>query len=328
MQPAAWRVEGMEEIRDVDDGPWIGRRGLNLVKRDGRSKCGKTIGVAPLVGRSVAGGYPSDYDPSKIRRDALPIKRSLLPFPEADHHFLRKRVLHDFPEEEAEQDKFMVGQVDLAPTEVVPDPVDGDDINSGHFRKIGGKDYTKDSVTLGLGRKKDEDGVPIRLKGCTALIVMSEKAVWFGHLWETLSYDVPNKVFKSTVIDFINNGGTENPEEQQSLKAHADDFKNQPGASAWILYPVGDEVEEDDGTKKFVYYKDKNTKLQQEVFKLTGIMAKMTEYTPSEETELALGRALYQYSPLARDADPDEPDLPVRGFRFIHERNNEGTHFF
>ncbi|KAL8890386.1 MAG: hypothetical protein Q9215_002483 [Flavoplaca cf. flavocitrina] len=280
---------GSSESRgDVDDGPWIGRRGLNLVKRDGRSKCGKTIGVAPLVGHSVAGGYPSDYGPSKIRRDSLPIKRSLLPFPEAGHRFLRKRVLPDFPEEEAKQDKFMVGQVELAATEVVPDPVDGDDINSGHFRKIGGKDYTKDSVTLGLGRKKDDE--------------------------------------KSLI--FINNGGTENPEEQQSLKAHADDFKNQPGASAWRLYPVGDEVEEDDGTMKFVYYKDKNTKLQQEVFKLTGIMAKMTEYTPSEETELALGRALYQYSPLARDADPDNPDLPVRGFRFIHERNNGGIHFF
>ncbi|KAL8876697.1 MAG: hypothetical protein Q9198_005153 [Flavoplaca austrocitrina] len=226
------------------------------------------------------------------------------------------RILPGFPEEEVKQDKFVVEQVDLAATEVIPDPVDGDDINSEHFRKIGGKDYTKDSVTLGLGRKKDDERVPIRLKGCTALIVISEKAVWFGHLWETLSYDVPNEVFKK------------NPEEQQSLKAHADDFKNQPGASAWRLYPVGDEVEEDDGTMKFVYYKDKNTKLQQEVFKLTGIMAKMTEYTPSEETELALGRALYQYSPLARDADPDNPDLPVRGFRFIHERNNGGIHFF
>ncbi|KAL8984143.1 MAG: hypothetical protein Q9205_001821 [Flavoplaca limonia] len=170
-------------------------------------------------------------------------------------------------------DKFVVEQVDLAATEVIPDPVDGDDINSEHFRKIGGKDYTKDSVTLGLGRKKDDERVPIRLKGCTALIVMSEK---------------------HTVIAFINNGGTENPEEQQSIKAHADDFKKQPGASAWILYPVGGEVEEDDGTMKFVYYKDKNSRLQQEDFKLTGIMAKMTEYTPSEETELALGRALYQ----------------------------------
>ena len=135
-------------------------------------------------------------------------------------------------------------------------------------------------------------------------------------------------MFQSTVIDFINNGGRENPEEQHSLKAHSEDFRNQNGASAWILYPVGDDVEEDDGTMKFVYYKDKNTRLQQEVFKLTGIMATMTEYKPSEETEKALGRALYQYSPIAREADPDEPDLPVRGFRFIHEYKDEGIHFF
>ncbi|KAI4278839.1 MAG: hypothetical protein LQ337_000736 [Flavoplaca oasis] len=314
--------------RDLDNGPWIGRRGLNFVKRSGRTKCGKTIGVAALIDNSVGGGYPSDYDPSKTRRDILPTKRNLVPFPVTAYNALAKRILPEFPPVKAAQDTFMREQVELAATDVVPDPVNDEDINSGQFRKIGGTDYTKDSVTLGLGRKKDERNRPQRLKGCTALIVMSEKAVWFGHLWETLSYDGPHEVFQSTVIDFINNGGTENPEEQQSLKAHSEDFKGQKGTSAWILYPVGDDVEEDDGTKKFVYYKDKNTRLQEEVFKLTGIMATMTEYTPSEETELALGRALYQYSPLARDADPDKPDQPVRGFRFIHEYKNEGIHFF
>lgn len=226
----------------------------------------------------------------------------------------------------------MIEQVESAATDVVPDPYQNgdtlDDINSGQFRKIGGTDYTKDPVTIGLGRKKDDEGNPIRLTGCTALIVMSEKAVWFGHLWETLAYDVPDEVFQNEVIDFINNGGTQNPDEQQSLAAHADDFKDQAGASAWILYPVADDVIEDDGSTKPVYYKDKNTKLQQEVFKLTGITATMTEYTPNDATDTALGRSLYQYDPNARAADPNDPNLPVRGFRFIHENNDEGIHFF
>lgn len=243
-------------------------------------------------------------------------------------------MLVEFPEDEGEQDSWMVTQVESAATDVVADGVQNgdevDDINSGQFFKIGGTDYTKDPVTIGLGRKKkkpdDEDN--IRLTGCTALIVMSEKAVWFGHLWETLSYDSTDEVFQQQVIDFINNGGTQNPNEQQSLKAHADDFKGVNGASAWILYPVGDDVYENDESTTFVYYKDKNTKLQQAVKDLTGITATMTEYTPSDDNNKALGRSLYQYDPQARAPDPDKPDQPTRGFRFIHEHNNEGTHFF
>lgn len=306
--------------------PWIGRRGLNLIKRDARPKCGKTIGVAPLAGNSVGGGYPSDY-PGKTRRDTLS-KRNLAPFPEAAAPALAKRVLPTFPTDQAAQDTFMVEQVELAAYDVVPDPYNGDDINSGQFRKIGGTDYTKDPVTLGLGRKKDDQGNPIRLTGCTALIVMSEKAVWFGHFWETLAYDGPHEVFEHEVIDLINNGGTQNPDEQQSLAAHADDFKDQAGTSAWILYPVADEVEEEDGSTTQVNYREKDTRLQEEVFRLTGIMATMTEYTPDDNPNTALGRALYQYDPNARDADPNNPDLPIRGFRFIHEYTDEGIHYF
>ncbi|KAL8825297.1 MAG: hypothetical protein Q9170_007850 [Blastenia crenularia] len=226
----------------------------------------------------------------------------------------------------------MVEQVDSAASDVVPDPYQNgdevDDINSGLFRKIGGIDGTKDSVTLGLGRKQGDNGEPIRLTGCTALIVMSEKAVWFGHFWETLAYDGPDEVFQKEVIDFINNGGIQNPDEQQSLAAHADDFKDQAGTSAWILYPVADDVEEDDGSVVHVDYKEKNTLLQQEVFKLTGIMATMTEYIPDTASNTAMGRSLYRYDPNARATDPNDPDLPVRGFRFIHEYKDEGIHFF
>lgn len=289
-----------------------------------------TQGVAALVDNSVGGGYSSDYTPPKARRDAS-AKRSLASFPGIGDGAPNKRILVDFPEDEAEQDVFMVGQVKSAATDVIADPIqDGDeeeDINSAQFFQVGGTAYTKDPVTIGLGRKTDKNGNPIRLTGCTALIVMSEKAVYFAHLWETLAYDSTDEVFDTHVIDFINNGGTQNPDEQQALKAHADDFKDQGGSSAWILYPVQDDVFEDDGNLKNVYYKDKNTKLRDEVWKLTGITATMTEYTPSDKDDTALGRHLYQYDPNARAADENDPDAPVRGFRFIHEYVNEGTHF-
>ena len=312
--------------REVDDSPWIGRRGLSLVKRDARSKCGKTIGVAPIVDNSVCGGCPSDYTPPNRRRDVLP-KRELTPFPQLGHNSLPKRILTDFPTDQGARDTFMVEQVDSADADVVPDPFQNgdelDDINSGQYREIGDA-----PVSLGLGAKKGDDDVPIRLTGCTALIVMSEKAVWFGHFWETLAYDGPDEVFQNEVIKFINDGGTQNPDEQQSLAAHADKFRDQPGASAWILYPEADDVIEEDGSTSHVDYTDKNTKLQEEVLKLTGITATMTTYTPDDNSNTALGRSLYQYDPNARAPDPDDPDLPVRGFRFIHDYTDEGIHFF
>lgn len=150
----------------------------------------------------------------------------------------------------------MVEKVNAAQIDVVPDPFQNgdelDDINSGQFREIGDK-----PISIGLGRKKDEKGNPIRLTGYTALIVMSEKAVWFGHFWETLAYDSTDEVFRKEVIDFINNGGTQKPDEQQSIAAHADASKDQPGASAWILYPVADDVIEDNATTKKVDYTEK-----------------------------------------------------------------------
>ena len=125
----------------------------------------------------------------------------------------------------------MVEQVLAAGADVVPDPYQNDDefddINSGLYREIGDA-----LVSLGLGAKEGDDGDPIRLTGYTALIVMSEKAVRYAHFWETLASGGPDEVFQSHVIKFINNGGTQNPDEQQSPAAYADSFRDQPGAPA------------------------------------------------------------------------------------------------
>lgn len=95
-------------------------------------------------------------------------------------------------------------------------------------------------------------------------------------------------------------------------------FKDRAGISAWILYPVADDFFEEDGSTVHVYYKEKNTKLQQEVLRLTGITATVTEYTPNDATYTALGRHLYEYDPNARRPDPDDPDLPTRKRLQIH----------
>ncbi len=88
---------------------------------------------------------------------------------------------------------------------VFPEPVDGHDIKSRNFFTAGGRDPNTDPITIGLGATKGKDGKPIRLASCTALIVMSEKAVWFGHSWESLSYGT-NEIVQNEVLDSIVDG--------------------------------------------------------------------------------------------------------------------------
>ncbi|KAK4694243.1 hypothetical protein P7C71_g3302, partial [Lecanoromycetidae sp. Uapishka_2] len=297
--------------------PWIGRRGLSALVKRSRPRCGTTEGVS--ITQTVAGGYPG----KKLKpRDTT--AKEVAPAPLT----INKRALVDFPTDPAAQDQWMVTQVNSATNNVVPGPVNGDDINSANYFQISGRTPAKDAISIGLG-KNGPDGNPVRLTGCTALIVMSEKGVYFGHFWETLSYGT-NDLFQSKVIDLINNGGKDNPNVQQSLKSHKGTFKNQKGASAWILAPVPDDLENGDGTETPSDYSSYNTQIQTLVQSLTGITATITTYTPDtgDDTK-ALGRALYQYDPQAQAPDPKNPDDKGKaGFRFIHEYVNEGTHFF
>ena len=41
----------------------------------------------------------------------------------------------------------------------------------------------------------------------------------------------------------LDNGGTENPAVQASLKDHSDKFRNVPQSAAWIIYPVAEDVD-------------------------------------------------------------------------------------
>jgi len=256
-------------------------------------------------------------------RDVLP-KRALAPFPADitdDTRNVQKRTLDPFPTDVDSQDRFMVNHANSATQDIVPPDINGKNINSGVYREIGGT-AASDGFSLGLGASEDENKNPIRLTGCTTLIVMSQKAVWFGHFWEYLAYGGGKDLFEAEIIGLINNGGTEDPKMQVSLLMHAKDFRGQASAAAWIIQPEKDDVLNPDGTETEQDYTTLNTRLQYVVWQLTGITAQIVDYVPDSVSTTARGRALYQYDPQAQE------DNPKRGFRYIWERNDKGITFF
>ena len=224
------------------------------------------------------GGSPDG--PDKFKPRAILPKRALSPLPanEASETLsFRKRTLDPFPSDIPAQDQVMIRAVSSATQDIVAANVNGNDINSGVYREIGGTDPTE-GFSLGLGNTTNARGDFIRLKGCTTLIVMSQRAVWFGHFWEDLSYAGGDSLFRKTVLDLLYNGGTDNPDMQQPLMAHADNFRGQASASAWIIQPVPGDVIPDDGTTLFQDHDDQNTLLQNTVFEMTGITAHIHAY--------------------------------------------------
>ena len=73
--------------------------------------------------------------------------------------------------------------------------------------------------------------------GCTALIVVSERAMYFTHYFEDLAFcgtRAKPSNFKREVLDALNNGTTH----QESLAAHSAEFQRQPGLAAFIITPT------------------------------------------------------------------------------------------
>ena len=97
----------------------------------------------------------------------------------SDSHHIVQRATTPFPTDPGEQDTFIVTKVESAARDVVPGLGKVGEANTGNFYKIA--DFTKDSIIIELEARKDGDRNPIRLSGCTALIIMSERGVWFGH---------------------------------------------------------------------------------------------------------------------------------------------------
>lgn len=139
--------------------------------------------------------------------------------------------------------------------------------------------------------------------GCSALILVSEKAVYFTHYFENLAFcgtrENPSN-FKREVLDALDNGTPT----QASLKAHDTDFKDQPGLAGFIMTPTTGK-----GTDS-LQYKKKIEQLQGKVNGLIGIMPTVVPYKPEDckKSEVlgtnALGTALYKYDPAHKQEEP------------------------
>ncbi len=180
----SFHTNANEGGRDTKTSLWIGRRALSsLVRISRRPKCGTTEGVVTLqmTPGSEQPGNANGPITVKIAISTHEASRCLLSTSAADpldtSRKVHKRALVDFPSTPAERDQWMDDQVEAAATDVVPESVEGDDINSGNFFTIEGTDPYTDPITIGLGATKGDDGKPVRLTSCTALIIMSEKAV-------------------------------------------------------------------------------------------------------------------------------------------------------
>ena len=241
-------------------------------------------------------------------------------------HVIQKRAFDDFPTDSATQDQWMVDNVASATIDAVPPPVNGQDINSGIYHKIGGRNENNDLFSIGLGKMVGSNGRPIRNTGCTALVVMSEKAVYVAHYWEDISYDTQAH-FTANVINLVKSGNNQNSDLQKSLQSKARDFKGKNHLGAFIFEPVADEVYDENGDPQPVDVDPFNKQLATTVSTIIGISPTIVRYTPDEvNVNGADGRLLYQYDPQAVAPDPNnKDDKGKRGFRLIFERTNYGT---
>lgn len=164
---------------------------------------------------------------------------------------------------------------------------------------------TDDTTCTAVHRVLKGDAVNWAVKemcGCSALIVVSESAMYFTHYFENLAFcgtkDQPSN-FKREVLDALDKGATN----QESLAAHQAEFRNQPGLRAFIMTP----------RKKrsaAPLYEPKIEQLKNKVNSIIGIVPNVILYAPldcdtSEELGTnALGTALFQYDPKHRANTP------------------------
>lgn len=131
--------------------------------------------------------------------------------------------------------------------------------------------------------------------GCSALIVVSEKAVYVTHYFEDLAFcgtnDRPANL-KREILDPLEHGALNH----RSLAGHAVDFRDQAGLAAFIMTPT----KEDSGA---LQYEGSIRKLKDKVNSLIGMVPTVIPYKAEDcdySRELgtnALGTGLFQYDP-------------------------------
>lgn len=164
---------------------------------------------------------------------------------------------------------------------------------------------TDDSACTAVYSQLDRNQVNWAVKemcGCSALIAVSERAMYFTHYFETLAFcgtKAEPSNFKREVLDALDNGATH----QESLAAHSAEFQRQPGLAAFIMTPTTTR-------SAALQYKVKIDQLKNKVNSIIGIIPTVIPYKPEDcdtSTVLgtnALGTALFQYVPNHQATDP------------------------
>lgn len=225
---------------------------------------------------------PRDDEPDE---DSCPIDRAVCTAGQGNSQFIRFRramKLPGDPEFDNDIDRFMKTQAELAQNVVIDDT-------------------TCTAVYSSLAEQAVNWAVK-DMCGCSALIVVSEKAMYFTHYFENLAFcgtkEAPSN-FKREVLDALDNGAVN----QESLAGHSADFRDQPGLGAFIMTPT---TEKSSSLK----YRIKVQQLQGKVNDIVGITPKIISYKPEDcaFSEIlgtnALGAALFQYDPNQRQEDP------------------------
>lgn len=243
---------------------------------------------------------------------------------------IQKRQLEPFPDNDGDKDNFMISQVGAA-VSVIVEPAEGDIFyNTAFYRSLG-----DDPINLAVKG----------LTGCSSLVVVSAKAVYFTHFFEERSFpielggdeDLDQPVatdFDGEVKDLINKGRNDafidnNPGQiQESLQGHLDDFKGQDGLAAFL---IAGKFEADPNakppTEEAELYPSSSEAIMSLVGNLIGVEPTKLLYginpnppplAPDPELEsTAKGKVLYQY-------DPNQGD--GRAFRLIKEYDILSTH--
>lgn len=143
----------------------------------------------------------------------------------------------------------------------------------------------------------------VNMCGCTGLVVVSEKAVFFAHYFENLAFcgsPTEPSDFRTEVLEALGNGNEFHP----SLNSLAGQFKGQRGLGAFIMTPTKRSKD-----SKTALYAEKVERLRRKVKSIIGIRPEVVLYNPEHSLggvlgTNALGTALFQYDPDQRKNDP------------------------
>ncbi len=234
----------------------------------------------------------SELDARSLQRRAPPTKRSLCspandppvgqkiearapPFPQ----LLGKMALPENPPYNGDVDKFMNDRTKRV-FNLVSSVTGGDTMSSAKHDQLPVRTVLHRAVRT--------------MCGCSALIIFSEKAIYFTHYWENLAFsanpgDPPANLQREALDPLVNGRGTVH----ESLAANAANYRDQPGLKAFLMTP---KAEDGPGLQ----YPVEVGQIGDKVFEIIGIRPETVMYEPIDSQDARLGTngkgtALFQY---------------------------------